>query len=185
MNTVTERDLALRRDPYWTGRWSYIDPVCSWLRAQPSHWQVLEIGPYTMPLVPGSWVLDRKDHAGMAPLFKRTLHDVRQAPWPLPAAMTFDLGIALQVWEHLEGAQEAAFAELRRVARRAILSTPYKWPRSKSPGHTGIDLARITGWAGGQAPAWYRLVKTPGQPGFPRIICYWDFAEAKENAHAA
>ncbi len=57
---------------------------------------------------------------------RRLVHDATVAPWPV-RDNACDLFVALQVFEHLGGLQTTAFAEVRRVARNAILSLPIGW----------------------------------------------------------
>lgn len=67
----------------------------------------------------------------------RYLHDATITPCPIEDK-AYDLLIALQVWEHLEGKQQDVFKEVMRVSKMAILSFPYKW-KTSCPIHSGID----------------------------------------------
>ena len=94
-------------------------------------------------------------------------HDIGKAPWPARDG-EYDLVVALQVWEHLEGRQRQAFAEARRVGRRVLLSLPYLW---QCPGdcHHGIDDDMIFGWTG-ERPA--KMAVATG-----RIVLLYDVKE--------
>jgi Methyltransferase domain len=75
-----------------------------------------------------------------------TIHDATVIPWPF-ADRSFDLFLALQVFEHLKDRQPEAFLEVRRIARHAILSLPIDWvmedPRNK---HHMIPHERVMSW---------------------------------------
>ncbi|NLX95848.1 MAG: hypothetical protein GXY83_06705 [Rhodopirellula sp.] len=133
---------ARRDERYLRHRWGYYRQVIA--MAMPlAPRTVLEIGPGPLPLFPNG---DRLD---VLARFRPTyLHDATAVPWPV-ATKAYDLAIALQVWEHLDGRQYAAFQELRRTARHVILSVPYRWGRHASSSHRGIDDAVVRTWTGG------------------------------------
>lgn len=180
MDTITkaEFDAAREADGYYAGRWPYMERVCRIVAALPD-WppeQVLELGPYRLPIVPGCHTIDR---LSLLPSLTRRL-DARRTPWPFADA-AYELFIALQVWEHLEGCQRACWAEVRRVARRAILSVPWRWPE-RYGGHAGIDIDTIRDWTGGDPD---RCIVIPGLVGghvLERAVLYWaDLAAAQES----
>ena len=107
---------------------------------------MLEIGTAYIPLFPISDRLDYK--ADFRPTY---LHDATVVPWPI-ADQSYDLVVALQVWEHLGNRQREAFAELPRIAKYALLSLPYRWRRRSNPSHSGIDDQVVRCWAGGREP---------------------------------
>lgn len=93
----------------------------------------------------------------------------------------YDLLIALQVWEHLDNKQTRAFRELKRVAKRAILSFPYEWTGGEQKpshrAHRDIDKALISDWTLNIPPR--EIIEIPRtSPGFSkgkRLIYYWVF----------
>jgi hypothetical protein len=131
----------------WHRRWLYYD-VAGKLSLTVPHGKVLEAGTESISVFHGSDIVN---------------FDLRH-PFPV-ANGAYDLFIALQVWEHLEGCQAAAFAEVRRIARACVLSFPYRWTAG-SPEHQGIDMARITEWAGGKKPDVARNICS-------RVVCLW------------
>jgi hypothetical protein len=151
------------KDRYWQDRWGYLSTAIWWMGGGPTG-AVLEIGPYKEPLLKTADVLDVRPYAGA----DRTTYawDARKTPWPIPDGR-YDLIIALQVWEHLGDQQRAAFAEVRRVAQRAILSFPYRW---HCPGdeHHGIDDAVIADWTLHTPPTRRKLVDH-------RMLCLFTF----------
>src|SRR5215207_4064647 len=113
--TRAEFETMERQYPYLRSRWVYYSEVIALLKVlefEPE--SCLEIGAYRLPLCRGSDTLDNKPYLPNLTY----LHDARQTPWPINRS--YDLAIALQVWEHLDGRQEKAFGELRRVASQAI-----------------------------------------------------------------
>lgn len=141
MKLRTKSDFS---GPYWENggdhRWdAYLHKAVRLVRElRPG--TVLEIGTNGVGICVGS------DTIGIDPKTKPTiLHDITRAPWPC-YSKAYDLGIATQVWEHLRGGQQAAFTELQRVCRYAILSFPYMWESRVPDDHSGIDKARIDEW---------------------------------------
>jgi len=172
--TRAEFDAAAAGDAYYAGRWPYLARAAEVLAAHAdvAPADVLELGAYRLPLVPGCETMDCR-----AELDPTWLHDARVTPWPQPDGR-YEVFVATQVFEHLggpaSGAQERAFAEAVRVTRRlALLSLPYQWARAAG-WHGGIDLPTIVRWAGGRRPATAEVVGD-GQP-TRRIICTWDLA---------
>lgn len=143
-----------KEDGYWTDygdRWEYMRVAINWMQEAKS---VLEIGSMGLPLSGESDMLDMHSFRGLEPTYK---HDARVTPWPIPDK-TYDYCVALQVWEHLEGKQEAAFMEAARVARYVILSVPFCW--GYPPDHAGIDDFVVLSWSGRQ-PLRARVVAGP------------------------
>lgn len=124
---------------YYQNRWEYLE-IASAMAMKERPVRVLELGAYLLPLFKKSDVLD------VEKILPRLTfrHDLKRVPWPVKDK-AYDLVIALQVWEHLEGGQEAAFREVMRVSRGAVLSFPYQWNKPGDP-HHGIDREVIARW---------------------------------------
>ncbi len=124
---------------YKEDRWTYFKKVIDIVNNLEFN-RVLELGAYKQPLVYGADVMD------VSPNFPNLAyqHNATEIPWPIED-QAYDLFIALQVWEHLQGKQVEAFNEVRRIARMAILSFPLNW---YCPGncHHGITEEIIAGW---------------------------------------
>ena len=107
--------------------------------------------------------------------------DATIKPWPIKDKL-YDMFIALQVWEHLDGKQTRAFREVMRIAKKAVLSFPYHWDggivdKPSHRAHRNIDMELITDWTLGVEP---KLTIEIGRTGSdfskgPRMICFWDF----------
>ena len=165
MRTIDRRDYerVLRENPvYYSARRYYIQKAAEWA-GEIDPRSVLELGPYRLAIVPAGDTMDRSAGLTADPTI---LHDATVIPWPI-ADGAYDLFIALQVWEHLGASQAAAFAEVRRIARAAILSFPYRW---NMPGdcHHGIDESRVALWTCGALPTKVQIVGT-------RILYRFDF----------
>lgn len=106
----------------------------------------LELGPNLQPLIVDADVMDRMRRDGLRARGRVMIHDATQQPWPV-GDRAYDLFVALQVFEHLGTAQAAAFREVRRVARNAILSLPIDWvmadPRNC---HHLLSEERVLSW---------------------------------------
>lgn len=187
MRTATYQDfLNALHGPdgkWYQGRWSYYEPVISILNVI-APVTVLEIGPGQFPIMHGedALVFPEEDQWGYpeSALCKIYKHDITLCPWPF-VDKQFDVVIALQVWEHLNGKQTRCFRELKRIGKKAILTFPYEWdvPRNHPNfrDHYMIDLALIDDWTLQQQYA--RQVCIPAQPDKryegKRILRYYDF----------
>lgn len=144
--TKTDFDQALAGDSYYQGRWDYFNEAAGLgLSMQPA--SCLELGCYTLPLFKESTTMDY-DPAK----HPTVVHNAEQTPWPF-ADKQFDLFVALQVWEHLGTAQLAAFKEVRRIARTAVISFPLMWRSVPiTDFHHGITMEQIAEWTAGCVP---------------------------------
>ena len=74
------------------------------------------------------------------------IHDATVAPWPV-ADKAYDLFVALQVFEHLGDKQPQTFAEVRRVAKHAILSLPIDWEMADPTNcHHMLSNEKVLSW---------------------------------------
>lgn len=142
---------AAEKKPYLKGRWEYYaETIKMAQRLDPI--SILEVGPGPLPLFPGADSLDRrKKHK---PTYR---HDATVVPWPI-VDKAFDLIIASQVFEHFNGRQREAFAELRRCCHYGLLSIPYEWKTSKREDHIGLTDDTMKFWTGGAEPIAYSVV---------------------------
>jgi hypothetical protein len=105
---------------------------------------------------------------------------VTSAPWRIEDGR-YDLFVALQVFEHPGDARNAAFGEVRRVARHAIVSVPIDWqmedPRNC---HLRISNERALSWFLPLRPA-RALVGNPG----PRKRLIYVFREPQGPMRSA
>ena len=144
--TKAEFDTALAKNPYYNDRWGYFEEAIQQSMAlKPC--SVLELGCLAFPLFRSSVVMDRAKEVN-----PHIVHDATTIPWPV-ADKTFDLFMALQVWEHLGTNQQAAFSEVRRVAKTAVLSFPLMWKcRDPKDVHHAISMETIEQWTLGTTP---------------------------------
>lgn len=171
MTPAQFRQLRTADPKYYEGRWPYLsEAIRQTLALKPK--TALELGPYRLPLFRGSDVMDLRDHLPASRVKWKC--DARQTPWP-QADKSYDVFIALQVWEHLGDAQARAFAEVRRIARTAVLSFPYKWKlRDTSDCHHNVGDATISEWTGGATPV-RRVVIDKPNAAYRRAIYVFDF----------
>jgi hypothetical protein len=148
---------------YTISRWVYYSACLDIVREIDPD-TVLEFGVYKFPLIHGSDIMDNDPQVEVA-----YEHDATMTPWPI-ADKQYDLLIALQVWEHLEGKQREAFQEAMRVSRHAILSFPYMWKVPPDNDHFGIDDEVMRGWTCDVKPE--RIIKLPH-----RHMYYFKFGE--------
>lgn len=128
----------------------------------------LELGPHVRSIIVGADVMDRKALPDLVTEGRLTVHDATAAPWPF-ADKSYDLFVALQVFEHLGSRQREAFAEARRIARHAIVSLPIDWVmEDPSHSHHGISHERALSWFSPIEPT--RVVV--GNPGSRKRLIY-------------
>lgn len=162
--------------PYYRGRWGYYAAAISILERENVR-EVLEIGPALVPLVPGSQTMQfhkASPHVRVAaPTY---LWDAGQTPWPI-GNKRYEAAIALQVWEHLQGRQQQAFAELRRVSRFAVLSFPYKWKETKEAAHHNITDETVAAWTLHHPMKDRLVVPDDESPKLLRLVCSFAFGD--------
>ena len=83
-------------------------------------------GAHLRPVIVGADVMALSHLEDLEAEGQEIIHDATVAPWPV-ADKAYDLFVALQVFEHLGDEQPQTFAEVRRVAKHAILSLPIDW----------------------------------------------------------
>ena len=174
--TRKQFDELCKLHPYYRGRWGYYSAAMTILRREGCR-EVLEIGPASVPLVPGSQVMQfHKASPHVRTASPTYVWDATQTPWPI-GDKRYDAVVALQVWEHLQGRQQAAFAELRRVARFAVLSFPYRWKAAKTDAHHDVTDDTIATWTMGHPIKDRVLVPDDESPKLLRIVCSFAFAD--------
>ncbi len=144
-----EFDAMARVFPYYKDRWGYTAVACGEVGALIDRHGLrtaLELGPHLRSVVVGADVIDRKTPAGIEVEGRVIVHDARRFPWPIEDAH-YDLFVALQVFEHLQERQAAAFREVRRIARHAVISLPIDWEMDDpNDCHHRISNERALGW---------------------------------------
>lgn len=175
-------ELSRPKEEYYAGRWAYLQEVIK-LVGEIAPRSVLELGPALFTVVKNSDIMRKPeiDKWGMPAHIDSMeyLHDATKTPWPV--IKKYDLFIALQVFEHLTGCQAQAFKEVKRIARYAILSLPYRWdcPRDNPnyPEHHMIDESTILEWTKGEVPQkWIYIERTGAKISKgERIIGVWEF----------
>ncbi len=143
-------------NPYYSRRWGYTShALVEALRliVRDRLTTALELGAPVRPVIVGAHVMDyraRDEFETGPPL---TIHDATVVPWPF-ADKSFDLFVALQVFEHLGDRQREAFLEVRRIARHAIVSLPIDWIMDDPTDiHHMISEERALSWFAPLAPS--------------------------------
>jgi hypothetical protein len=152
IHVISEREfarVAATRPAYYRGRRGYISAAASIadeLIGRRGLRTALELGPHRRPLIIGADVMERRPPVGLEDVGTILVHDATQVPWPIPDR-TYDLFVALQVFEHLVGHQADAFLEVRRVARHAIVSLPVDWTMADpTDAHHQLSDQTIRSW---------------------------------------
>jgi hypothetical protein len=85
---------------------------------------------------------------------------------------TFDVGLCLQVLEHVEKADEFA-RRLSELCEVVIVSVPYRWPETASRFHVHdpVDEAKLVGWFGREPNYQYQVKELDGNE---RLIAVYD-----------
>ena len=138
MIQVKNKTFFSNKSKYWDNRWdNYLKDVAA-IVSKLDVTKVLEVGTNGISLCIGSETLDIKEGA--------TYHySITDTPLPFEDK-NFDLIIATQVWEHLEGGQQRAFKEVLRLSKYFVMSVPYMWEKSAHKSHIGITKDIINDW---------------------------------------
>jgi hypothetical protein len=151
-----EQFVALRADdPYYADREQYMAAAARTAGHLISRHQLvsaLELGPYRQPIVTGSDVIELRPPSGLRGARRLIVHDATSVPWPFNDR-TYDLFVALQVFEHLDGHQRAVFKEVCRIARHAVISVPIDWEmRDPTNCHHMISRETALSWFAPRVP---------------------------------
>ncbi len=169
--TKAEFDEVVKRYPYYRGRWPYMSVAAREAADLISRHRLrtaLELGPHLRPLIVGADAMVLAPGEDLDAEGRVIVHDARETPWTVPDG-AYDLFVALQVFEHLGDRQSAAFAEVCRVARHAIISLPIDWVLDDPTDiHHGIPQERVLGWFAPRVPT--RIVE--GNPAPGRRVIY-------------
>ncbi len=165
-------DEMVEKDSYFSERWKYIEEILLELNKLDDCFNILEMGPYKLPLVKGEDVIDINDQYKDQYPFKVNKFikfDCSEVPYPIKDK-EYDLVIACQVLEHLGiyGEQKDIFDEIERISKKAIISLPYKWFNPDMRDHHMIDRKVINHWARGRKPIYEKISG-------PRIIQIYEF----------
>ena len=185
MECITFHDfteLSKPNEEYYVGRWAYFSEVIKMVE-EINPKSVLELGPALFTVVKNADVMRKPeiDRWGVPSNVRSSeyLHDATITPWPIEKK--YDLFIALQVFEHLTDHQKQAFQEVKRIAKYAILSLPYKWDcaidNANYPEHHMIDENTILEWTSGESPQKWIYIERTGKEVSKgeRIIGAWKF----------
>jgi len=169
---------------YYEGRWAYFKEVINLIDSETEINKVLEIGPAFQTIVKNCDIMIKpeEDVWGKPDKYvtNELRHDATMTPWPIKDK-SYDLIIALQVWEHLDDKQKEAFSEVIRTSKMTILSLPYKWDcpidNANYPEHHMIDEKIIEEWSLHQKPEKIIHIPRTGDrvSKGPRIIYFWKF----------
>lgn len=150
-------------------RWQYMSYVIDQLKQIcPDDSKLIEAGTSGMPLSDKSFLYEYPDcNLDKVPFTFKTAccpdgHIIDTGFYN----KQFDCFVALQVWEHLDN-QAAAFSEVMRISKSAILSFPYKWTKGDDR-HKGIDGKKIEKWTCGVVPESIKIINH-------RAIYVWKF----------
>lgn len=164
-------DNVVKSDSYYEGRWRYFNDIIDELKKLKDCYNILEMGPFKLPLVKGEDVIDLHDYTKSFPIKVNKLikHNCISVPYPIEDK-EYDLVISCQVLEHLGifGEQKKIFDELERISKKAIISLPYKWSVPHLRDHHMIDEKVISAWANGREPSYQHISGS-------RIIQIYDF----------
>jgi hypothetical protein len=142
-----EFDRAAGSHTYHAGRWGYTSvagKLAGELILRHQLRSALELGARSRPLIVGADVMDVQDRPEIDTP-RMIVHDATVSPWPI-GDKAYDLFVALQVFEHLGDRQAEAFAEVRRIARHAVISLPIDWDVAPDNAHFGITHERALSW---------------------------------------
>lgn len=188
LDIMTKKDFDLlmqsQMADYYKDRWAYFKEVIAIIKIiKPEN--ALELGPAKHTIIKNCDIMvHQKDDSWGKPVNKVNkifYHNATIKPWPVNDK-SYDVFIALQVWEHLDNKQARAFREVMRISRSAILSFPFNWncpeDNPNYPEHHMIDKELIGDWTLNIEPKKIIQVERTGTKVSkgPRLIYYWEFS---------
>ena len=140
-------------------RWNYMSYVIEQLKQIcPDDSKLIEAGTSGMPLSDKSFLFEYPEYDLNVTPFKMNNERIK--------THAYETFVALQTWEHLDN-QAAAFSEVMRISKSAILSFPYKWKWGDAR-HKGIDGKKIEKWTCGVVPESIKIINH-------RAVYVWKF----------
>ena len=124
----------------------------------PDDSKLIEAGTSGMPLSDKSFLFEYPEYDLNVTPFKMNNERIK--------THAYETFVALQTWEHLDN-QAAAFSEVMRISKSAILSFPYKWKWGDAR-HKGIDGKKIEKWTCGVVPESIKIINH-------RAVYVWKF----------
>lgn len=179
-------DEVEKENPYYKGRWKYYSEIINLLMEMEDIHSVLEFGPYTLPYVIGTDIMDQTDAYKSEYPFeigKLIVHNCTLFPLPVEDK-SYDLVIACQVMEHFGIIRQQVnfFNELERICKKAIISLPYKWFRPFHRDHHMIDEHVISYWSNNRKPV-FEMIAGESLRNL-RIIQIYDFENESSISNA-
>lgn len=169
----TVKEFNERGHSHWSTvpvkRWDYFGRTVNLIKElnldNPS--KILEMGTMGITCVKDAHTIDYAemwDFPGKQPTY---LHDARKVPWPIEDK-SYDLFIALRVYQHLAPNQGECIREAMRIAKKVIIVVPsnYNLP-DMFPESRGISYSDFTKYMNGIHPNLF----TPTLVG---NLFYWD-----------
>lgn len=146
-------------------RWQYMSYVIDILKEIcPDDTKLIEAGTSGMPLSDKSFLYEYPEYdLNVTPFYFNLIREKQRRAIYNHEYQTF---CALQTWEHLDN-QAAAFQEVMRISKSAVLSFPYKWTWGDAR-HKGIDGKKIETWTCGVKPELIKIINH-------RAIYTWRF----------
>ncbi len=149
-------------------RWNYHEQVVNLIKTlnldDPK--KILEMGTMGVMCVKQCDTIDyaeRWDFPGKEPTY---LHDARQFPWPIEDK-SYELFVALRVYQHLVPVQKECVIEAMRIAKKVIIVVPGKYSNNVLPDSKGITYNDFTTFLGGIHPNHYAQTEFGG-------LYFWD-----------
>lgn len=149
-------------------RWDYFARVVNLIKAldltDPS--RIIEMGTMGISCVKNGHTIDYDkwwDFPGKAPTY---LHDAREFPWPINDK-SYDLFIALRVFQHLAPVQKESINEAFRIAKKVIIVVPDTYDNHVHPDSRGITYKNFVEFLNGVHPNIFTITSIGS-------FYYWD-----------
>jgi hypothetical protein len=147
-----DEKLRILNNLYWNrsaeSRWQYMKNVINKLHNIQFE-TILEIGAYKVNLTELSDNMDViRKYIDEDNINNKIYIQDAGNPWTEIEDDYYDVVLALQVFEHLEGKQKQAFDELKRCAVQAIITIPWHWNCPNDKNHHNITEQHCLKWFG-------------------------------------
>jgi hypothetical protein len=159
------RTSAKSRGTYWSKRrgmmyYEYVRMLAFPLAAEAR--SLIDVGSHGTSLAEDfDWIPERVALDLRTPYTSETVRGIQADFLAFVPERRYDFALCLQVLEHVTEA-EAFARKLLEVAKRVLVSVPYRWPKSSCKDHCQdpVDEAKLAGWFG-REPDYSLIVEEP------------------------
>lgn len=154
---------------YYGGRWIYIRKIAAILKDIKHMHTGMELGCHLFSVMKKGLTADINSKVNPDIVLNASV-----TPWEFRDDC-FDVLVALQVLEHIPERKEV-WAEVKRVARSAVVTLPFNWDCPSDTMHHGITDKTLDEWFG-KTECIRKVIPNTVYPPKPRVLLCFDFTK--------